>query len=254
MQADRLVVGSYDGGLYCVRAADGGLLWKYDAHERIHGTPAVIVADPGQPQPTTSEAPPLRPSASAPVSSSAEPLVLVPACDSNLHVVRLVDGTLVRKVPLGTVTAAAAAVGSSRVFLPGYAEQVLAVDWRAGELAWRFQDPERQFPFQSSAAVTDDLVIFGGHDKRVRALERSSGTQRWEFATKGKIDSSPVVVGQRVFIGAADGNLYELDLATGRERWRFDAGAPISASPAVAAGCLVIGTEAGTVYCFGKME
>ncbi len=218
---DRLVFGSYDGGLYCVQIADGRLIWKYDVGERVHGTPGI-----------------------------AGECVLVAACDGQLHVVRLADGTLVRNVPLGSVSGAATAAHGSRVYVGTYGEQVLGIDWEAGQVVWRFEDPERQFPFLSSAAVTDELVIVGGQDRRVRALEAATGKQRWQFATRGRVDSSPVVSGTRVFFGSADGNLYELDLATGREVWRFEAGGPISASPAVGGGCLVIGTQAGRLYCF----
>ena len=220
---DRLVFGSYDGGLYCLRIADGGLIWKYDVGERVHGTPAI-----------------------------ADDFVLVAACDGNLHVVRLGDGAPVRKVALGSVSGAAAAVRGSRVFLGTYGEQVLALDWQAGQVLWRFEDPKRQFPFLSSAAVTDELVIVGGQDKRLRGLEADTGKERWQLAVKGKIDSSPVVVGQRVFVGSADGNLYGVELKSGKEFWRFEAGGAISASPAIGEGCLVVGTEEGVLYCFGE--
>jgi outer membrane protein assembly factor BamB len=219
---DRVVFGSYDGGLYCLRLADGELLWKYDVGERVHGTPAV-----------------------------AGDCVLVAACDAYLHVVRLADGTALRKVALNSVSGSAAAVRESRVFLGTYGQQVVGIDWRAGRVLWRFEDPQRQFPFLSSAAVTGDLVIIGGQDKRLRALAADTGTQRWQLAAKGRLDSSPVVVGERIFVGSADGNLYAVELATGREVWRFVAGGAISASPAVAENRLVIGTEEGILYCLG---
>lgn len=220
---DRLVFGSYDGGLYCLRIADGDLIWKYDVGERVHGTPAI-----------------------------ADDFVLVAACDGNLHVVRLNDGMPVRKVALGSVSGAAAAVRGTRVFLGTYGEQILAIDWQAGQVLWRFEDPKRQFPFLSSAAVTEELVMVGGQDKRLRGLEADTGKERWQLAVKGKIDSSPVVVGPRVFVGSADGNLHAVDLISGKELWRFEAGGAISASPAVGEGCLVIGTEEGVLYCFGE--
>lgn len=221
---DRLVFGSYDGGLYCLQIADGKLLWKYTGvEERIHGTPGII-----------------------------DEYVLAAGCDARLHVVKLADGTPVRKIALTSVTGAAAAVRGARVFLGCYGGQVLGIDWQAGRVVWRYEDKERSAPFLSSAAVTDDLVIVGGRDKRVRAFDPASGKQRWEFVTRGRVDSSPVVVGQRAFFGCGDGNLYAVDLRTGREQWRFEAGSAIWATPAVGEECLVVGTEDGLVYCFGR--
>ena len=88
----------------------------------------------------------------------------------------------------------------------------------------------------------------------VHALDPKSGRPLWEFATKGRVDSSPVVVGRRVFVGSSDGRIYGLDLKTGQEVWRFEAGGEVNASPAVAAGRMVIGTDDGKLYCFGAKQ
>ena len=220
---DRLVFGSYDGHVYCLRIDDGVLLWQYDVEEKVHGTPG-ITGD----------------------------YVLAAACDAHLHVIKLSDGSPVRKVELGSVSGAAAAISGTRVYLGAYGEQVLAIDWQAGRVLWRFEDPQHSFPFLSSAAVTDRLVVIGGRDKRLRALDPLTGRQQWVFVTKGRVDSSPVVVDERVFAGSADGCLYALELATGKELWRYETGGAISASPAVGERCLVIGTEDGVIYCWGE--
>lgn len=219
----RIVFGSYDGALYCLRVADGTRIWKYETEERVHATPAF-----------------------------AGTHVLVGGCDAHLHVVNLGDGTPVRRIPLDSVTGASAAVHGSRVFLGTYGQQILGIDWQIGRVVWRFEDPDRSFPYLSSAAVADDLVIIGGRDKRLRAIDSETGKQRWQFLTKGRIDGSPVVVGQRVFIGSGDGTLYAVKLSTGEELWRYETGSAISASPAVAEGCLVIATEDGLICCFGS--
>ena len=90
-----------------------------------------------------------------------------------------------------------------------------------------------------------------GRARQDRALPRAStGRALWTFATRARVDSSPLVVDGRVFVGSSDGNLYELDLATGKKVWAFTAGAALTASPAAAGGALVIGSQDGTVYCF----
>ncbi len=218
---ENLVFGSYDGSVYCVSPKDGKLIWKHTTEGRVHGTPAI-----------------------------AEGHAIVAGCDEHLHVIELDTGKPARKVSMGSVSGASAAVVGSVAYVGTYGGSVLAIDWKAGGVVWRFKDPDHEFPVLSSAAVTDEAVIVGGRDKRLHALDRKTGKSLWEFVTKGRIDSSPVVVGLRVYIGSFDGNLYAVELATGREVWRFETGAPISASPAVAEGCLVIGTEDGIVYCF----
>ncbi len=218
-----VIFGSYGGHVYCLRLEDGKQIWKYAAEERVHATPTL-----------------------------AGTHVFFGGCDGHLHVVDARNGTRINHIPLGSVTGASATVDGTRLFLGTYGEQVLGVDWNAGKVLWRFEDPERAFPFMSSAAVSGDLVVIGGRDKRLRALDRTTGKQRWQLVAKGRIDSSPVIVGGRVFVGAGDGNLYAVKLTTGEEVWRFETGSGISASPAVAASCLVISTEDGVVYCFGS--
>lgn len=220
---DWILFGSYDGHLYCLDRRDGKLIWKYETEDRVHATPGI-----------------------------ANGHALVAGCDSRLHVVNVKDGKAAGHVELDSVTGASAAARGSLCFLATYASEVLAIDIATKKIVWRFKDEQRELPFLSSAALTDELAIVGGRDKRVHAIELKTGKQRWQFSTKGRIDSSPVVAGKRVFIGSEDGNLYALEIATGKELWRFEAGDGISASPAIGQGCLVIGTHGGALYCFSE--
>lgn len=219
---DRLVFGCYDGGIYCLKLVDGSLLWKVSTDAQVHGTVGV-----------------------------AGEVALSAGCDGQLRVIALDDGKVIRAIDASAQSAASAAILGDRVFIGTMGNRVLGIDWRQGTVEWAYENPDRSFPFQSSAAVTDKAVVIGGRDKLIHALDPKTGKALWTHATGARADSSPVIVGDRVFCGSGDGNLYALDLATGRETWRFEAGAPILASPAVAAGRLVIGTADGVLYCFG---
>lgn len=129
--------------------------------------------------------------------------------------------------------------------------ETYCIDWKRPQTVWSVENPQRQFPFMPSAAVTDRTVVIGVHNKKIRAFAPDTGIVLWTFGAKGGVDSSATIVGDRVFVGASDGNLYELDLRTGHETWRYETGSAITASPAVAAGRLVIGTLDGVLYCFG---
>jgi outer membrane protein assembly factor BamB len=179
-------------------------------------------------------------------------LAVAAGCDERLHILRVSDGKPQPSVSMGSVVGASAAILGSSVYIGTYGGEVLGIDWKAEKVVWRYRDPDKEFPILASAAVTDKMVITGGRDKNVRALDRESGKLLWKFATKARVESSPVIVGKRAFVGSSDGNLYGLDLQTGKKLWHYEAGAPITASPAVAAGCLVVGTEDGLLYCFGS--
>jgi len=227
---DRIVFGSYDGNLYCLSPA-GKPVWTCTTKDRLHATPGVTRVATGD--------------------KTGQAFCLIAGCDQNLHVVDTATGDQLRGVDMHSVSGAAAAIHGRHVYVGTYGNQVLCIDWLTGRIVWTYENPDRQFPYMSSAALTGDLVILGGRDKRVRALDAATGKQRWAFVTRSRVDSSPVVVGDSVFVGSSDGNLYRLKVNDGSEQWRFDAASPITASVAVAAGRLVVGTTGGVLYCFG---
>jgi outer membrane protein assembly factor BamB len=122
---------------------------------------------------------------------------------------------------------------------------------RSVKISWEYDPPQKDFPFYSSAAATDKLMVVGGRDKILHAVNPQTGKALWTFSTKAKIDSSPVIAGQRVFFGATTGEVFGLDANTGKVVWQFETGSSIIASPSIAAGRLIIGTTDGILYCFG---
>ena len=221
----RIFVGSGDQMLYCL-SEKGKELWKFKVPGGpVMGSPALVNGR-----------------------------TFVAGCDSMLHVIDTSSGKEIGSVELGGQVGASVAVGSERIFVGTMANQFQAVDWKKVQLAWTFEPAKRAQPFFASAAVTDRLVIAGSRDKEVHALDRQTGKEVWAFATRGKVDSSPVVAGDRVYVGSLDGNLYVLDLTTGAEVQRLELGRGIAASPAVADGCLVIGTTDNKLYGLGKKE
>jgi eukaryotic-like serine/threonine-protein kinase len=172
-------------------------------------------------------------------------------CDEVFRGVLVTDGREVLTVSAGAYTAASPALGGGKAFFGTFDSEVLAIDLDGRKIAWRFADPDRQFPFYSSPALSEDRVIVGGRDRIVRALDAATGEPLWSFTTRARVESSPAVAGGRVFVGSNDGRFYVLDRAKGTKLWEFEAGAPLSASPAVASGRIVIGSQDGQLFCFG---
>ena len=220
----RVLFGSYDNSLHCLDEA-GKFQWKFETQGYVHCAPAVV-----------------------------EGIAFIAGCDEHLRGIDIKTGQQKIELPLETYLIASPAIVGDILYVGTYGSEVLAVDWKKKVVAWRYASGNGEFPFHSSAAVTDKLVVVGGRDKLVHAIDRATGKKAWTFTTRARVDSSPVIVGDRVFIGSNDGNLYELGLTDGKERWKHNAGKPISAAPAVGEGVLVIGSESrdGRVFCFGK--
>ncbi len=223
---ERVIFGSYDSSLYCLKTTDGTKLWQYQTQDRVNGSPAV-----------------------------SDKHTFVTGCDQHMRVIDIETGEQAAEMQLERYLIASPAVSGEMLYVGTHESEVIALNWRKKEVVWRYNDPSRDQPFHSSAALTDKLVIVGGQDKILHAIDRATGQGVWTLPTRGQVNSSPVVVGDRVFVGSKDGFLYEAKLADGMliEKYQV-AGRGLSASPAVGEGCLVIGAEGnnGALVCFGE--
>ena len=218
---DRVLIGSYDEHLYCLSARDGSLKWKFKSNGPVHSTPGI-----------------------------ADGMAFIAGCDEMFRAIRRADGTEVSNVSSGAYTGASPALRGGSAFYGTFDNQVLEVNLGERKIDWRYEHPQRKFPFYSSAAVTSTRVVVGGRDKLVHGLTLD-GKAAWTFATRARVESSPAIAGDRVFVGSNDGRFYVLSLNDGTKLWEFNAGAPLSASPAIANGRIVIGSQDGRLYCFG---
>jgi outer membrane protein assembly factor BamB len=168
-----------------------------------------------------------------------------------LRAIRVTDGRQMYEIDSGAYTGASPLIVGTRAYYGTFNNEVLATDLAKRRVLWRYTNPDRKFPFYSSAAHVGTRIILGGRDKYVHALDTATGKPAWTFATRARVDSSPAVSGGRVYIGSADGRLYVLDAQNGSKLFEFDAGAGISASPAIAGGRVIIGTQDGRLYVLG---
>ncbi len=178
-------------------------------------------------------------------------VIYLGGCDERFPAVRLADGKVLFEIPLGAYTGASTAVDGTRAYVGTFNHDVVGIDLQAKKIIWRYRDPDREFPYYSSAALANGRVIVGGRDKSVHAIDAATGKGVWKFATRARVDSSPAIAGGRVYVGSSDGKFYVLDAQTGRKLWEYEVGDALTASPAIAAGRVVIGAQDGRLYCFG---
>jgi eukaryotic-like serine/threonine-protein kinase len=218
---DRVLIGSYDQHLYCLSTRNGSVIWKFRTEGPVHSTPSISGG-----------------------------LAFIAGCDEVFRGIRIADGKEVFNVSSGAYTGASPALRGGAAYYGTFNNEVLMVNLKDHQIVWRYQHPQRQFPFYSSAAVLNNRIVVGGRDKMVHCLS-SAGKAIWTFATRARVESSPAVAGGKVFVGSNDGRFYVLNLNTGAKLWEFNVGAPLPASPAIANGRIVIGGNDGRLYCFG---
>jgi outer membrane protein assembly factor BamB len=218
---DQVLIGSYDEHLYSLSTRNGSVQWKFKTNGPVHSTPGI-----------------------------ADGMAFVAGCDEVFRAINLANGKEVFHIASGAYTGASPALRDGSAFYGTFDNEVLGVNLGTRQISWRYEHPQRKFPFYSSAAVTSTRVVLGGRDKLVHGLSKD-GKEAWTFTTRARVESSPAIAGGRVFVGSNDGRFYVLNLASGAKVWEFNAGAALSASPAIANGRIVIGSQDGRLYCFG---
>jgi outer membrane protein assembly factor BamB/predicted phosphodiesterase len=101
---------------------------------------------------------------------------------------------------------------------------------------------------QGPAAAAGDLVVAGGWDGAVYAVETATLQQRWRFATGGAVIGRPEIGPDTVYAGSTDTNVYAIDRITGQERWRFPTGGPIQGHLTLADGALFFASGDHNLY------
>ncbi len=135
-----------------------------------------------------------------------------------------------------------------------------ALDGETGAQKWRFEtegtklDPA-EFGFDrcaiiSSAAISGDLVTFGGRDGFLYALDRQTGQQRWRLDHEiSWVISSPAILDGTLYTGTSDGRFVQaVELNSGKEKWRFKTAETVWSSPAICDSLVYFGDGAGNIF------
>ncbi|HVJ84821.1 MAG TPA: PQQ-binding-like beta-propeller repeat protein [Caulifigura sp.] len=222
---DRVMFGSHDGKLYCLKQADGAEAWKFETQGPVNATPTLSGG-----------------------------FTFITGCDKPImRVIDTATGQQHSEIPLNELLIASAAVVDDILYFGTDAGSVIALDWKNKKRLWTYSVPNREQQIHSSPAISGNTLVIGSRDKHLHAIDRTTGKGLWTYSTRAKIDSSPVIVGDRVFFGSSDKFVYGVSLKDGKEVWKQSVGQAVSGSPAVASNRLVIGSEtsSGRILCFG---
>lgn len=114
-----------------------------------------------------------------------------------------------------------------------------------GKVRWHYPQNEVKPPhvFSTPMVTKEGLVVFGGQDGFVTALEAETGAPKWRYKVRADVDGSAALgIDGTVYIGADDGRLYALR-GDGSLRWSFVAQKDIRSSIAVANDGAVFATS-----------
>lgn len=119
-----------------------------------------------------------------------------------------------------------------------------------GSTAWRF---DTELPLGNSPTVVNGVVYVGGYDRKLHAIQASTGQLLWSFSGAGAgYSTNPLVVDGRVIAGNRDGYLYAIGAHgtpnQGQLLWRFQSGGMIDFSAAYKNGVVYFAANDNHAY------
>ncbi len=217
-----VLFGSYDYYLYCLDAATGTLISRFESNYYINGA----------------------------VASSGR-FAVFGGCDALVRKVDVLRGVMTDSLQLVAYVPASPAIDNNTAYIGDYNGTIYAIGLDAMKVDTLYRNSKGEDnAFLSTPAVNDGQIVFYGSDKHLRMMT-TKGAELWKFLIGDTGESSPVLTRKHVLACSRSGVVYLLDRKTGLLQWRYDIGEQIAASPAVISGRFYILTAKGTLFCFG---
>lgn len=168
---DRLFLGSMEGTVFAVDAADGATAWTRSLAAGTVATAAI-----------------------------AEPLVVFVCADGRLVALRTADGVLAWQIDTGRAITAAPCLVGNQICVGTHGGTVWCMDAGTGAVRWR--SPRLAAPIHGGLASDGTNVFVGSEDMVLHALRLADGSIRASHAVRGQSYRMgwPVVHRGRVFV------------------------------------------------------
>ncbi|MFX6895574.1 PQQ-binding-like beta-propeller repeat protein, partial [Acinetobacter baumannii] len=80
---------------------------------------------------------------------------------------------------------------------------------------WRYESERR---LAGGPGAGDGLVVVGGLDGEVIALDAATGAEKWQAKVPNEVIAAPAIGGGLVFVRSNDGRVTAFDAASGERR------------------------------------
>lgn len=147
------------------------------------------------------------------------------------------------------------AVADGRVYAAG-TDGVGAWDLQTGKQVWRHEDKKdkdgKRLGIAGSPGVGDGLVVVGGLEGDVLALDAATGEMKWKARVGTEVLAAPAIGQGLVLVRSIDGRVTAFDSASGERRWFWEKETPSltvrgNGSPLLVPGGALVGNDDGTL-------
>lgn len=163
----------------------------------------------------------------------------------------------------------APAVADGRVYAAAIKGGVHAYDLQTGKEVWHFvptrkdkkdrEKKDKEIRLSGGPGAGDGLVVVGGLDGEVIALDAATGAQKWTASVPNEVIAAPTIGLGMVFVRSNDGRVTAFDAASGERRWFWNRDVPIlslrgNSAPALGPGYVFVGNDDGTVSALAASD
>lgn len=142
--------------------------------------------------------------------------LVVATTDGEIRALRAADGTLVWQRNLGTPAHAKPAMAGEFLFVPGTDSRVITLRIDTGATVWE----QRLGGPANDILPNGDRLYVGSHDKFFYCLDAKDGEVRWRWQTGGPVIGLPVVDERTAYFVSLDNVLRALNRSSGVQRWK----------------------------------
>lgn len=207
--------------LVALHAADGSVAWRVDLAEPLAMRP---VFDNGWL-----------------VGATADGVVLA---------FRAADGHLVWKQALGAPAHAPPALAADRVYLSATNGRVVSLRVETGEPVWE----RRVGGSPNEILALDDRLYVGSTDNFLYCLMTKDGRIDWRWRTGADIVAAPIADERAVYFVSYDNVLRALDRTSGGQKWMQALPLRPTAAPAIAGSTLLVGGQSPTIRTYNVKD
>ena len=217
---DVIVFGAYDGYVYCLRRADGFLLWKTSLNTGIYSSPLVY-----------------------------QGRVCIGTDYGDFYALDQGNGSVAWTLPKSP-TQGSAAGDDGKVFIGTLDGNVYALDAKAGNVIWAYNTTDS---LHSSPMVYNGTVYIASRSGKLYALDEDSGAVRWTANLGYNTDATPAIdpSTRTIFIGTFGGYMFAVDADNGEFKWISQYYGPIYSTAAVTRDVVYGCTQAGKLFALG---
>lgn len=104
--------------------------------------------------------------------------------------------------------------------------KLYALDINNGERRWEFEvNKQTRWP----APIVYDGTVYIGHEDGITAVNKSSGTKKWDFSTQDEVIVSPAIANNKIYLGDKSGQIYSIRIDNSNKVWQITS--PVELDP-----------------------